>query len=145
MLARLGFWIVLPLLSVLALGMGADRLAVRINHIPSGIRGNFTVDIHNCQDQLCVTSGTFISDSGTIVVPQLLGNYHWQLNEVYRVVYDGSSADVIGLPAVWDPTSTLVGMAGALVFLLVWAWFLGHALLARRDSGRQVPADPVDS
>src|SRR5262249_33873399 len=51
------FWVVLPILCLLMLWQGANQLATRIHHAPPGLRGNFVVTTHNCQQKLCITGG----------------------------------------------------------------------------------------
>jgi hypothetical protein len=116
------FWVVLPVLCLVGLGLGIDRLAVRLDDTPAGAKGTFVVSSRNCQQLLCITTGTFTSDNGQLVARNLLGDYRWTFDTDYRVVYDGSAADVIPLPAVWDPTSTVVGMAAALGLLGIWGY-----------------------
>ncbi len=116
------FWFLLPALCVLAFGLGADRLARHVDSTPSGSKGSFVVTSHNCQRDLCITSGTFTSDDGTIVERGLVGDYRWNLRKTYRVVYEGNADDVVPLGASWDPASTIVAMSGAVGFLALWGW-----------------------
>jgi len=123
------FWIAVPVLCVLMLWQGANQLATRIHHVPSGTRGDFVVTTHNCQQKLCITGGTFTSDDKKLVTKDLLGVYRWRLGTKHRVVYNLDAADVIPLPAQWDPTSAVLGITGATVLLGVWGW----ALVRRRS------------
>ena len=115
----LAFWIVIPILCLLVIGNGADKLFRHVNNDPAGIRGVMTVTVHNCRDA-CIAGGTFVSLDGKNVEHYLPGFYSWQIGERHRAVYDPSSGDVIPLPAHWDATSTVVGMAGAMGFLGLW-------------------------
>ncbi|MBV9595165.1 MAG: hypothetical protein JO147_15375 [Actinobacteria bacterium] len=125
------FWFVVPLFCLFVLGAGVDKLVRHLNNVPAGITGTYTVLAHNCSEQLCVTRGTFVSDNHFIVATDQLGPYGWNDAETHRVVYDPSSANVIPLPAQWDPTAAASGMAGAVVALCLWSWCLFHSIRRR--------------
>lgn len=135
------FWVALPVLCGLMLWQGSNQLATRIHHAPAGVRGNFVVTTHNCQQKLCITGGTFTSDSKKLVVKDLLGVYRWKLGTEHRVVYNADAADVIPLPAQWDPTSAVLGITGATVLLGVWGWLLRREFRARGQARRAKPVD----
>jgi hypothetical protein len=116
------FWVGVPVVCALMLWQGATELATRTHHAPPGMRGNFVVTTHNCQQKLCITGGTFTSDDKALVAKDVLGLYQWKLGSVHRVVYNLDAADVIPLPAEWDPTGAVLGIAGALVLLGIWGW-----------------------
>ncbi len=116
------FWVGVPVVCVLMLWQGATQLATRSHHAAPGMRGDFVVTMHNCQQRLCITGGTFTSDDKTLVARDLLGLYQWKLGSVHRVVYNRDAADVIPLPADWDLTGAVLGIAGALVLLGIWGW-----------------------
>jgi hypothetical protein len=135
------FWFGLPVLCLVALGLGIDHLARHVNNVPAGIRGKYVVTSHSCQEHLCITAGTFTSTDGRIVEPNLLGDYRWKPGIDYGVVYNGNAAEVISLPAHWDPSATLVGMAGAISALALWGWCLRGAV-RHRGLARAKPAAP---
>jgi hypothetical protein len=124
------FWVGVPVVCAAMLWQGATQLATRTHHAPPGMRGNFVVTTHNCQQKLCITGGTFTSDDKALVAKDLLGLYQWKLGSVHRVVYNLDAADVIPLPAEWDPTGAVLGIAGALVLLGIWGWGI-HAVRRR--------------
>lgn len=130
-IAAVLFWVVMPILCLLMLWRGADQLATRIHHAPPGLRGDFVVTTHNCQQKLCITGGTFTSDDRKLVARDLLGDYSWKLETTHRVVYNVDAADVIPLPAQWDPTGAVLGIAGATLLLGLWGWFLRSVLRQR--------------
>lgn len=134
------FWIVLPVLCVLMLWHGSTQLATRIQDVPSGTRGDFVVTTHNCQQKLCITGGTFTSDDKKLVAKDLLGVYRWRMGTKHRVVYNLDAADVIPLPAQWDPTSAVLGITGGAVLLGLWGWCLRAAV--RRARPRPVGSGP---
>jgi len=138
------FWVALPVLCGLMLWHGANQLATRIHHAPPGMRGDFVVTTHNCQQKLCITGGTFTSDDKKLVAEDLLGVYRWKLGTKHRVVYNLDAADVIPLPAQWDPTGAVLGISGATVLLGLWAWCLRGEIRRARARGRALLADPVD-
>lgn len=126
------FWIVLPAACLATIALSAGKLASHVNNMPAGIRGTFVVTTHNCQQQLCITGGTFTSDDKSVMARDLLGIYAWTLGTSHRVVYNLDAADVIPLPAHWDPTGTALGIAGALVLLALWGWFVRAGLRRAR-------------
>jgi hypothetical protein len=128
----LAFWLVLPIACLVSLGVGIDHVARHIHHVPTGTKGSFLVTSHSCERQLCITAGTFTSTDGRIVEPNLLGDYRWELGKKYGVVYNSNAAEIISLPASWDPSSTVVGLAGGVAFLGLWGWCLFRALIRRR-------------
>jgi hypothetical protein len=140
-LAAVLFWAVLPIICLLAIGLGVDRLVSHINHVPSGVRGNFLVTTHTCQQRLCITGGTFTSDDKRVVARDLLGIYRWKLGTRHRVVYNADTSDVIPLPAHWDPTAAALGVAGATTLIGLWAWCLRGAI--RRARPRLVRPGPA--
>lgn len=123
----LTFWMIVPILCLAALAAGSYRFARHVDNVPPGTRGSYLVTTHSCQRQLCITGGTFTSSDGKLTVPDLLGDYRWKLGTKYGAVYDADRADVIPLPAHWDPSSTVLGMAGGLTFLVLWGWCLVRA------------------
>lgn len=133
------FWVVLPIVCLLALGVGVHRLARHAYTTPAGTRGTYLVTSHNCQRQLCITGGTFTSSDGRLVVRDLLGDYRWKLGTRHNAVYDADAADVIPLPAHWDPSPTVLGMAGGAVFLGMWAWCLARTVRRPRGSVGEYP------
>jgi hypothetical protein len=132
LVAALLFWIVLPVVCIYTITAGANRLASHVNHIPSGVRGTFVVTTHNCQQELCITGGTFTSNDKSVVARDLLGPYRWKLGTSHKVVYSLDAADVIQLPAHWDPTGSVLGIAGSMTLLAVWGSCLRAALRRRR-------------
>ena len=138
-------WLVLPAVCLVTIWVGAGQLASHVNHVPSGVRGTFVVTTHNCQQELCITGGTFTSDDKAVVAHDLLGIYRWTLGTSHRVVYNLDAADVIPLPAHWDPSGAVLGIAGALVLLGIWAWFVRGAVRRARTQPVQASAgEPVD-
>ena len=103
-------------------------------------RGTYVVTSHSCQEHLCVTAGTFTSTDGPIVEPNLLGDYRWKPGIKYDVVYNINAAEVVSLPAHWDPSATVIGMAGAVSSLALWGWCLRNSL-RRRRAGPAAGAD----
>jgi hypothetical protein len=68
----------------------------------------------------------------------LFGSFAWRLGTTHKAVYNDYAADVVPLPARWDPTATILGMTGALGFVAVWFWCLAR----RRRSPAAVIAGP---
>src|ERR1700748_2085649 len=122
------FWILLPLACVATLAIGSVNLATKLDRVPNGTVGTYQVTSHNCHQELCITGGTFTSTDGSVVETNLFGSFAWRLGTTHQAVYNEDAADVVPLPARWDPTATILGMAGALGFLAVWCW----CLFARR-------------
>jgi hypothetical protein len=89
-----------------------------------------------------VTRGTFVSSDGGLLATDQLGPYSWTLGQAHKVIYDSSSADVIPLPAHWDPTATVIGMAGALLAIAIWSWCLFHAVRRRLPATDELPRQP---
>ncbi len=131
LVVALAFWVLIPVVSLFVLAAGADKLVRHVNNLPAGIPGVMTVTVHNCSSGACIAGGTFVSTDGHTVAHALPGYYSWQIGERHRAVYDASTGDVTPLPAHWVATSTVVGMAGALGFLILWGGCL-YAALGRR-------------
>ena len=127
------FWVVVPLVCLAAFGLGVDRFVSHFNSHPAGVSGTFLVTTHNCQQQLCVTGGTFTSDDGAIVEPDLLGVYRWTIGTKHHVYYSADAAGVIPLPARWDPSAAVLAIVGASTLFGVWAWCVRREL--RRGRG----------
>jgi hypothetical protein len=127
----LAFWLILPVLCVLMLVFGTEKLSTHLNNVPPGTLGIYKVTSHSCSGEVCVTGGTFMSADGKLVEKNLLGVYSWQDGEVQKAIYDSTSVDVIPLPTHWDPTATVVGMAGALGFVVLWSVCLYGAVRRR--------------
>jgi hypothetical protein len=126
------FWFGIPVLCLVMLGLGVDHLARHVNNVPAGTRGTYVVTSHSCQEHLCITAGTFTSTNGRIVEPNLLGDYRWKPGIKYNVVYNINAAEVISLPAHWDPSATVIGMVGAACSLTLWGWCLRNSWRRRR-------------
>ena len=116
------FWVGVPVICALMLWQGSTQLATRSHDTPPGTRGNFVVTMHNCEQKLCITTGTFTSDDNTLDAKNLLGLSQWKVGSVHRVVYSVDAAEVTPLPADWDLTGAVLGIAGALVLLGIWGW-----------------------
>jgi hypothetical protein len=109
-LARWLFWVILPALSLGALGLAISGIAQHLGDRPNGVRGTYLAS-RSCSSHVCLVGGTFVSDDGHTVVTSLLGDPRWATGSRHRVVYDGSGAQVVGL-SQWDPTpSALAGIA----------------------------------
>ncbi|HSY15724.1 MAG TPA: hypothetical protein VK816_07035 [Jatrophihabitantaceae bacterium] len=139
------FWIVVPIFCLFALVSGVDKLARHIDNVPAGVPGTFVVTLHNCAQELCVTVGTFTSDDGHLVEPNQIGLYSWQIGESHPAVFDASSTDVIPLPAQWDASSTVVGMAGALGFMGLWGICLYGSVRRRSPAVQAVAAAAAET
>jgi hypothetical protein len=116
------FWVGVPVACALMLLQGSTQLATRSHDTPPGVRGNFVVTTHNCQQKLCNSRGTFTSDDNALVANDLLGLPQWKLGTPHRVAYNTGATEVIPLPADWDLTGAVLGIAGALVLLGIWGW-----------------------
>jgi hypothetical protein len=134
----LAFWLILPVLCVLMLVLGTQKLSKNLNNVPAGTLGLYTVTSHSCSGEVCVTGGTFTSADGRLFEKNLLGVYSWHDGETHKAIYDSQSVDVIPLPTKWDPTATAVGMAGALGFLVLWSICL-YGAIRRRALARSRP------
>jgi hypothetical protein len=132
----IAIWVILPILCGLMLVLGTQKLSTHLNNVPPGTMGTYKVTSHNCDGDVCVTGGTFMSTDGRLIEKNLLGIYSWQDGEVHKAIYDSESVDVIPLPSHWDPTATITGMAGALGFLILWSVFL-YGAIRRRFLGHQ--------
>jgi len=129
------FWVVIPLFCLVSVGFGIERIVGHVIDVPSGLRGTYQVTNHSCSGPLCISTGTFTSTDGTVTVSGLLGDYRWQPGRTYKVLYSPNSVEVTPLPG-WEPSSTILGMAGAIGYLVLWAWFL-----RRRRRAQLAPAD----
>jgi hypothetical protein len=133
------FWIVVPLFCLVSLGFGIERIVGHVVVVPSGLRGTYEVTNHSCSGPLCISTGTFTSTDGTVIVPGLLGDYRWQPGRSYKVLYSANSVEVTPLPR-WDPSPTLLGLAGSIGYLAIWGWFFTRR--RRRPRSGAGAADP---
>jgi hypothetical protein len=118
------FWVVIPVLCLVSLAVGTDQLARHFETIPAGSRGTFQVTARTCDAGQCVSTGTFTSSDRTVVLPDLTGNHRWLPGRRYTVVYDPNSGQILPRPGPWEPSATIIGLAGALAFLALWGWCL---------------------
>lgn len=139
-LAGLLFWIVLPILAVVAVVVASVDFSHRINAQPLGTTGTYVAQIRSCQGNVCQIAGTFTSDDNHLVVRNVLGDYRWKVGEKHPVVLNTQS-EIISPAARWNPVATVVGGAAAVIYLSVWAWFAGSAI--RRRRGNQSPGSPA--
>ncbi|SOD75129.1 hypothetical protein SAMN05892883_4334 [Jatrophihabitans sp. GAS493] len=134
------FWVAAPLLCLYAALIGVQQLAHNLNDKAVGIPGTFTATSHNCQQQLCITSGTFTSDDARLVEPDLIGDFRWPVGSTSRAVYNAGSGEITGIADVWDPTPTLVGLAGSTIFLILWGYLVVVSRRRRRAEPTVVTA-----
>jgi hypothetical protein len=125
--AGLLFWIVLPVLAIVAVVSASLTFAHRIDRQPVGTAGTFVATLRSCDGNVCQIAGTFTSDDQTLVVRGVLGDYRWKIGERHRVVLNPSS-EVIALPASWSPVATVVGGSAAALFLIGWLALVAGAL-----------------
>jgi hypothetical protein len=116
------FWVVFPVVCLAALALAVSGIVQHVNNQPTGIRGTYIAS-RSCARGICLVGGTFTSDDGTVTVTSLLGDPRWVNGSTHRVVYDGTSAEVIGLNQ-WDPTPSVLAGLGALTYLGVAGYFL---------------------
>src|SRR5216684_76361 len=84
----LAFWVIFPVLCVLMLVFGTQKLSTHLNNVPPATLGTYAVTSHSCSGEICVTGGTFTSADGRLVEKNLLGVYSWQDGEVHKAIYD---------------------------------------------------------
>src|SRR5450432_1649773 len=77
------FWLCLPVLCLLMLVFGTQKLSTHLNNVPPGTLGTYRVTSHSCNGEVCVTGGTFTSADGRLVQKNLLGVYSWQDGELH--------------------------------------------------------------
>jgi hypothetical protein len=122
-LAAVAFWLVLPLLCVTGIVLGITTWTVHAHDQVPGIPGTFLVENRSCGGSVCLTTGTFTSDDGNLVIAPLTGVAGWTQDSEHTAVYDPSTPDVIvPLPTRWNPTAAISGLTGAGVLLIVWGW-----------------------
>jgi hypothetical protein len=122
------FWVVFPLLCVAALALAVRGFVEHVGNQPDGTRGTYIAE-RSCSRGICLVGGTFVSDDGRLKATSLLGDPRWADGSEHRVIYDGKSAEVIGLGA-WDATPAVMAGVGALTYLSVVGYF---ARAVRRD------------
>jgi len=138
-LLGLAFWVAAPLFCLYVIWVGIGQLVNNVNGQIPGIPGSFAAVSHNCQDQLCVTSGTFTSDDGRLVEHNLIGDYRWPLGSISPAVYNTSSGEILGVAPPWDPTSTLTGLVGAFAFVLIWLYVFAMTARDREAKSARLP------
>ena len=96
------FWVVFPLLCIVAIQTSVSNVADHLGNKPTGIRGSFVVQPRSCSQGFCSFGGLFTSDDHTIKNLPLLGDPRWHTADVLRVTYDPRSVEVTALPGHWD-------------------------------------------
>jgi hypothetical protein len=130
-LVGLIFWVVLPVVALVAVIAASVTFSHRVNEQPQGTKGTYVAQIRSCQGNVCQVAGTFTSDDDLYTVRSVLGDYRWKVGEKHRVVLNPQS-EIIALPAQWNPVATVVGGAGGLIFLVVWGGFVVSGIRSRR-------------
>ena len=125
------FWVVVPVLCLVSLGLGIGQLATHRTHTPPGVHGTFFVTERDCRLGPCGTVGNFSADDQTVLLSHVIGNDEWLAGRTYGAIYNAKTGRVGGLPGTCDPSPSAIGMAGALVYLCVWAWCLQTRRRAR--------------
>ena len=128
------FWVVFPLLCLVALWFAISGIIGHIGNQPAGVRGNYVAN-RSCSHGICLVGGTFVSDDGKLRVTSLLGDPRWPDGSEHRVVYDGKSVEVLAI-STWDPTTSVIAGVGALTYLGVVGFFVRSMWLSGRASGR---------
>ena len=123
-LIALMFWLGVPLFCLVMVVLGTDRLLHNVNNVPAGIPGSFVVTQHGCPNAICISGGAFHSADGNLSVYNLPASFTWATGERHTVFYDASTGEVIPLSATWDATATVIGMGGAILFLVLWGVLL---------------------
>jgi hypothetical protein len=134
------FWVVFPVVCIGALIVAANGIISHLGNRPDGIRGTYIAN-RTCSRGICLVGGTFVSDDQRITVTSLLGDPRWPTGTSHKVVYDGTSAEVIGL-GQWDATPSVLAAVGALTYLSVVGYFL-MALRRERREPTQAPPGPA--
>ncbi len=124
------FWLVFPLVCLVSLYLSISAIAHHIGSQPSGIRGTYVAE-SSCSRGICLVGGTFVSDDGKVKVTSLLGDPRWTNGTSHKVVYDGTSAEVVGLGS-WDPTPSVIAGVGATAYLIL-VGYLYLGLRRQRD------------
>jgi hypothetical protein len=117
------FWVIFPVLCVVSIVFVFTAFAGHVGKRPDGIKGTLVVTGRTCSKKICSVGGTFTSDDGALIRPQLLADPRWHAGEKHRVVYDGKGAVVIPLPAYWDSTTIVIAGLGALTYLGAVGYF----------------------
>jgi hypothetical protein len=125
------FWLGVPLFCLFVLVLGTDRLLRNVDNAPAGIPGSFVVTQHGCPNAICISGGTFHSADGNLTVYNLPASFTWATGDRHTVFYDASTGEVIPLPATWDATATVIGMGGAVLFLVLWGVLLYSSVRRR--------------
>ena len=141
-LMALVFWIAIPGFCAYWLFSGVVQFATHIDNVPAGIRGVFTVTSPGySREGFCVSVGTFTSTDGDLVERNQPGDCSWQKGERHNVVYDSTGGHIIPLPAHWDATATVMGMAGGVCAVGLWGFCLYGSVTrrVRESEGEAVP------
>lgn len=133
----IAFWVVLPVIAVVMVIRAMHDYNHQAHRRPAGLTGTFVVTNRSCFGNVCQSAGTFTSDDGTFREANLLGDYRWNVGERHHTAYKPDTG-IIALPATWNPTATVLGASGGLLFLALWAYFLLAWLVRRR-----APAAPA--
>jgi hypothetical protein len=132
------FWVVFPIVCIGALVIAVNGIVGHLNNHPDGIRGTYVAN-RTCSRGICLVGGTFVSDDKRITVTSLLGDPRWATGTTHKVIYDGTSAEVIGL-GQWDGTPSVLAAIGALTYLGVVGYFLRAVRRERRHPPDPIPA-----
>jgi hypothetical protein len=117
-LAGFLFWLVFPALSVTAIVFAVLTLSDHLGQPSAAVHGEYTVTYRGCSDHLCKVTGTFVSDSSLDVFVGLPGDPRWLQGKTYASYFVSNNGDVQTVAGTWDPTTTILALTGASIYLL---------------------------
>jgi hypothetical protein len=131
------FWIVLPVVALLMVITSVATYRDKIDAQPTGTKGTYVATNRSCDGNVCQVIGTFTSDDHTLVKLYVIGDYRWEKGHTYPAVINPES-QLIALPALWSPISTIFAGVGGVAGVLIW---LG-LLITRRPTSSMPKVEP---
>jgi hypothetical protein len=116
------FWIVFPAISIAAIALAVIGLSDHLGQHYAAVPGKFTVTTRGCHEHVCSVTGTFVGNDGVLVAADVPGDPRWNSGESHQAFYDIGSGEVRAKVERWDPSTSVLSIAGGTTYLAVVGW-----------------------